>query len=97
MRVRGARRRGAMGRRSDSVDVSVDMVGKDLEVAHVVGRNGMFKARAVSIWKGPGPAHIEAIGARGLAIRGSVVLPAERMDELAMKWLQARGVVMPAR
>ena len=81
---------------NEEVVVSVDTSGVVGGVCYVVGRNGTFIPRAVEIWKGPGPAHISAVGKRG-PIRGEIALPAEMMDALAMRWLQARGLVMPAK
>ena len=85
-----------MGTDNGSADVAVELSEKERKRSYVVGRNGTFTPRAVAIWMGQGPAHIDAIGRRG-PIRGGIALPAEKMDELAMKWLQARGIVMPAR
>jgi len=81
--------------KDDQVDVEVD-VSDAGDVCYVVGRNGTFTPLAVRVWKGQGPAHIDAIGRRG-PIRGGIALPAEKMDALAMRWLQARGLVMPAK
>ena len=64
------------------------------EKAHVTGRNGTFTPTAVTIWEGFGEAFIEAVGRRNV-INGGISLPLEKMDALAMRWLQARGIVMP--
>jgi hypothetical protein len=85
-----------MGDEDGSADVAVELSEDERAVSYVTGRNGTFTPRAVAIWMGHGPAHIDAIGRRG-PIRGGITLPATKMDELAMKWLQARGIVMPAR
>lgn len=79
------------------IDVSVDIGLDDERWSFIVGRNGTWTPKAVAVWQGEGPtAHIEAIGARGNPIRGGISFPAEKMDVLAMRWLQARGLVMPA-
>jgi hypothetical protein len=57
------------------------------------GRNGTYKTRGVEcyltyarpvVW-------IRGLTSRGHAARGDVELPVEAMDELARKWLEARG------
>lgn len=77
----------------DRPSVSVDM--GPTECTHITGRNGTFSPVAVTIWEGRDAAYIDGIGRRG-KINGGLSLPAKKMDELAMKWLQARGLVMPA-
>lgn len=66
------------------------------EWASVTGRNGTFTPTSVRIWQGNESAWVEAIGARNNAINGGIALPVESMDALAMRWLQSRGLVMPA-
>lgn len=77
----------------DKPSVSVE-IGPG-ECTHITGRNGTFSPVAVEIWEGNDAAYIDGIGRRG-KINGGLSLPAKKMDELAMKWLQARGLVMPA-
>ena len=80
----------------EAIEARVDIRDGDEPKTSFAGRNGTFTPKAFSIWFVTGAAHIDAVGKRGNVIRGGMSLPPERMDELAMKWLQARGLVMPA-
>ena len=64
--------------------------------AWVIGRNGTRDVSSVSVCSGGESATVEVTGARGRTLRAGFSIPAKRMDELAMRWLQARGLVMPA-
>ena len=63
----------------------------------VIGRNGTFTPKVVRIWQGVESAHIDVLGKRGLPIKAGIELPLDDMDRLAMRWLEARGIMMPAR
>lgn len=79
------------------VDVHVDLDVNDALTSYIIGRNGTWTPTAMVMWQGEGPtAHIDAVGKRGRMIRGGLSLPAEKLDKLAMRWLQARGLMMPA-
>ena len=75
--------------------ISVQVEIESGEPSHIAGRNGTFNPMAVEIWEGHDVAYIDGIGRRG-KINGGLSLPAKKMDMLAMRWLQARGIVMPA-
>jgi len=80
-----------------SIEVHVVLDVKDALTSYIIGRNGTWTPTAMVMWQGEGPtAHIDAVGKRGRMIRGGLSLPAEKLDKLAMRWLQARGLVMPA-
>lgn len=81
-----------MQTKGDSIEVEVKLESK---LSYVVGRNGTFTPSMARIWTGGGMAHIEADGKRG-RLNAGLGIPPEQMDKLAMKWLQARGIMMPS-
>ena len=63
----------------------------------ITGRNGTFDITGVSIWDGNGKCFIDGIGKRGNAIKGGLMLPSDKMDELAFKWLEERDYVVSVK
>jgi hypothetical protein len=57
------------------------------------GRNGTYKTRGVEchLTYARPVVLIRGLTSRGKAARGDIELPVEAMDELARKWLEARG------
>ena len=70
-----------------SVNVQVDPTE-----SQIVGRNGERPIEAVEVWCADDKAFIDGIGKRGTAIRGGLIFPTEKMDEIARGWLKARGL-----
>jgi len=74
---------------NEGVNVCVEV---DPKVSLIVGRNGERPVEAMEVWSADDRAFIDGIGKRGSAIRGGFLLPTKSMDEIARKWLKARGI-----
>lgn len=57
----------------------------------ITGRNGTFDLSRVHLWQGTHAVFIDGIGQRGKTINGGLGLDTATMDELAARWLTARG------
>lgn len=62
------------------------------DTAWCQGRNGLVKIKELTVWEtGGGEVIFDGINKRGIAINGGFGITVEAMDELAKKWLEARG------
>jgi hypothetical protein len=60
-------------------------------VAWCQGRNGLVAIKGVSIWGDGDIVIFDCINRRGVVVNGGLGIEATAMDELATKWLEARG------
>ena len=67
-------------------------VKTDPDVSVLYGRNGSAKLSAFYVWQGgSNMIHLDGLSSRHMVINGGFEVKAEEMDELAKKWLEARG------
>ena len=80
------------------IDVKIAIKLEDMQHSWVVSRHGTWHPKSIGVWqdKNGCVAHIEARGARENVMRAGFDIPSEYMDKISMRWLQARGLVMPA-
>jgi len=74
---------------NEGVNVCVEV---DPKVSVIVGRNGERPIESIEVWCAADRAFVDGIGKRGSAIRGGLMFPTPVMDEIARKWLKARGL-----
>ena len=74
---------------NEGVNVNVEVDPKE---SFIVGRNGERPIESVEVWAADNRAFVDGIGKRGSAIRGGLMFPTKSMDEIARKWLKARGL-----
>jgi hypothetical protein len=72
-------------------DISI-IVPTDKDKSVLYGRNGPAKLSAFCVWQGGSSMiHLDGLSSRHMVVNGGFEVKAEEMDELAQKWLEARG------
>jgi hypothetical protein len=74
-------------------------VPTDPDNSHIIGRNGRAGIKAVTVLQTLDNKYLyfDGIGKRGKTINGGLYFEAGTMDKLAMRWLEERGFMIPAK
>jgi hypothetical protein len=74
---------------NESVRIEVEL---DSKQARITNSDGITPIEQIEVWAAKEDAFIDVVDNEGKSLYGGLELSTEKMDEIARKWLKARGL-----